>query len=734
MGQTYVPDTIDNSFAERYFSLKGLPETIEDKYILRHYIVGIKAASMEEDMHCPVANLLNQLSIVAYKILRRERGSDSPLEALVFAATQNKTLTHDIFNAKLEPDLVAHLSTPESLQSSLASTEAHTPDLLPPWPRLESIIEIKQRGSGTDSQIKKYCNTILRYRPDKSLALGLSLDQVGYTLYAVDACIAKGSMKYSWDSEGTLERLFQFVYSNYLCRDHDTTLAVSSTDNNNYTRWQVSHGHTIYDMAPLVARRGASRRTWLTIGWILGAEHTVTRIIKDMWRDDNWPCDEGSFLEKIHKDGPVPGVVRLAAHGPVNNLVVGTSPDTRSKRRLIMASTGQRLSTCRSVLHFLKVMYDAIEESYAAHQHMVDQKVLHRDLSWYNILCYPAHHIGGKPVARPCIAELLSEDNPESCCLITDFDNAADIEDESSVADLTQTKGTSMFIAVDMSGGLAAHERIAPHAINEATFCLEGDTRESYINSYGTDTYDTFNEFIHSLATGNIPEIEPSGPVIHKPFHDVESVYWNIVWFLTRAWPENSDAETSRSPAYKEATGTMLAHQISEDEAGRIKLRQASAAEWASILHSQCSDLATMLSDMGSYMSVKWLRYPTTPTYHAHEALKRLLLKEIVRMTAEGTSIPVQGPRPLAATTPSTGSKLTAVVTSLVPSLGMLPSASAHAVGEKSQSRSRTPSPRPFRQLSKRKNQQSRVLTMDQDKWTAERWLRVFEDDLEWFK
>jgi hypothetical protein len=45
-----------------------------------------------------------------------------------------------------------------------------------------------------------------------------------------------------------------------------------------------------------------------------------------------------------------------------------------------------------------------------AHENMVDNDVLHRDISWYNVLCNPRHFTDedGKIVHdRPCINKIL---------------------------------------------------------------------------------------------------------------------------------------------------------------------------------------------------------------------------------------------------------------------------------------------------------------------------------------
>lgn len=82
------------------------------------------------------------------------------------------------------------------------------------------------------------------------------------------------------------------------------------------------------------------------------------------------------MLELVHSDGVVPGVVQLEVHEDVTSSehggagtpirTVGTVMHQgkiarRIRTRLLLSSSGERLSRARSVSDLLKAVYDAVE-------------------------------------------------------------------------------------------------------------------------------------------------------------------------------------------------------------------------------------------------------------------------------------------------------------------------------------------------------------------------------------
>ncbi|KAG9082623.1 hypothetical protein FS749_006705 [Ceratobasidium sp. UAMH 11750] len=66
------------------------------------------------------------------------------------------------------------------------------------------------------------------------------------------------------------------------------------------------------------------------------------------------------------------------------------------------------------------------------------------------------------------------------------------------------------------------------------------------------------------------------------------------------------------------------------------------ASDWRKFLHPDLApELAIMLGEMHRYLQPEWAMLPDLRPDHAHEALRRLVFKEIVRMKESGNLAPI---------------------------------------------------------------------------------------------
>jgi len=204
-----------------------------------------------------------------------------------------------------------------------------------------------------------------------------------------------------------------------------------------------------------------------------------------------------------------------------------------------------------------------------------------------------------------------------------------------------------MFCAIDISGGRVAYHRMlsVQQSLHPKAFRLDGEALELYLKAYGKDSYKTFNAHLDAVASRALP-VQDVKVITHNAFHDAESVFWVIVWFLMRAWPSGTDDTPSED--YIAWAKIMLDHSIGSDgRHARCYLTGTPSFQWEAIVHPGCAKLVDMVVQMCKYVSIRWLQYPDLSPYHMHEALKRLLFKEIVRMSKDEDPIPIQGPRRL---------------------------------------------------------------------------------------
>jgi len=207
-----------------------------------------------------------------------------------------------------------------------------------------------------------------------------------------------------------------------------------------------------------------------------------------------------------------------------------------------------------------------------------------------------------------------------------------------------------MFCSIDISGGMAVHRRLLKTIwdIRSTQFQLEGRTKELYLKQHGPDPYNSFNDHLDLVENNSLRkrDISDMGAILHSAVHDAESVFWIIMWFLMRASPTPKSEVITRD--YIQAANGFLQHRMgAEMLSARSILITYEAEDWERILDPRCHSLIVMLVNMATYLGKRWLQYPDISPYHGHEAMKRLLLKEIVRMTDESDPIPINGPRPL---------------------------------------------------------------------------------------
>ncbi|GJJ08988.1 hypothetical protein Clacol_003209 [Clathrus columnatus] len=208
---------------------------------------------------------------------------------------------------------------------------------------------------------------------------------------------------------------------------------------------------------------------------------------------------------------------------------------------------------------------------------------------------------------------------------------------------------------------------VAPITLDQ--FALKNGSFKAYIKVYGKERYNSYDKWLQSVISGTAQEAHPFDAgeftASHQPHHDMESVYWLILWFLVKAWPKGIELEDlnlgiSGRNSHNFIIETMLARGTGADDAfAMVTWLRNSKELWELMLHPVYRHLVTMLADMGRYICMCWSRFPDVPFWHSHEVFKRLLFKQIVQMTNANDPIPIQGHRPSLNPTPFDASDTT---------------------------------------------------------------------------
>ena len=120
----------------------------------------------------------------------------------------------------------------------------------------------------------------------------------------------------------------------------------------------------------------------------------------------------------------------------------------------------------------------------------------------------------------------------------------------------------------------------------------------------------------------------------HMPYHDVESFFWVLFWTLIRSAPSGvSDLEIDDED-FVETYEMISKHQLgnSTDHRRHWDINE----QRTSGLHTGLHSVRPMLANMWDYVNAEWITShhdgAEPPQDHAHEAMIRILLQEIVRL------------------------------------------------------------------------------------------------------
>lgn len=120
----------------------------------------------------------------------------------------------------------------------------------------------------------------------------------------------------------------------------------------------------------------------------------------------------------------------------------------------------------------------------------------------------------------------------------------------------------------------------------------------------------------------------------HRPDHDVESFFWVLLATLLQAQPKYSEDDTHLAD-YWDAYDMFSRHSIQDgrENDSRTELLSYRERQFKHALHPKLHNLAPMLSEMAKQVAPEYGYMDPPPALdHLHEAMRRLLLEQIVQM------------------------------------------------------------------------------------------------------
>ncbi|KAI0807935.1 hypothetical protein C8Q74DRAFT_1230133 [Fomes fomentarius] len=648
-----------------------------------------------EAMHCPVlCRILTAGSSIIYgkltkkqKVQVRVRLQVTKLTAIEFIDLSTKSPTgFPVHKLEEKPDLLGLVGAAKYSKSKLRVSHGS----------IVTLVEVKADKSHGMAQALRYAYHHQQARPDKPAFICLSVKPAYYQILLSEPSGTVASPRFNWKDLGPLA---SFLYSLYIPPPshfyHDATILKSpfthagASTSSISVSWSITcHGEQYTDGKMMSALGDAwGRRTAVFLIKDATGSHVV---IKEYYWHHKRRFEESELLEAIHKDGDVPGVVRLKVYEDVKyqgkTIQCGTEEggNLRTKKRLFLYDYGHELLSATSVNEFLRAIYDVLE----VHRTLLQRGILHRDMSIQNILLRPVwREMPDRPVMKdppPFIQDVLGgKRDPKSRlaeCLLIDFDNSALLDKKWSLTtaleELARRTGTPKYIARSVSLG----EVFLSGSVLEGARMpeLQGEALDLYIAARGREHYESYNDSDNipeppqnvKDAAEKIPEVlalwqnakanpsfhggfpppyqevsdlpkEKIPKFYHRPEHDVESVFWTSFSVLSRVHPAKYAREKGVPAALYTVWDIFDKHRISDtpciDADRRRTILSRRLDSWLSDYEPfpEMRDLGKLLYDLSlqvrpEYAVWDWNGGEQPRPDHLHEAVQRIILQYLV--------------------------------------------------------------------------------------------------------
>ncbi|KZV91510.1 hypothetical protein EXIGLDRAFT_769856 [Exidia glandulosa HHB12029] len=416
---------------------------------------------VENRRYAPTIQLLNRLSCLYFEIAKRrpEKG------AIVFTFAPTRKAPGSFLGEEFQPDYLAYLASVAELRDAISAENGR----LLPWSVLIGVGEHKRSKEERLAQLKTYMSLLKRYRPDLPAIHGFHVADEKVEIASLDSSVFRMSEACPVD---TLKPWLALVASLYYAADTRYQPLTYNSSQVDFHRWDVEYENLKIATVPFHVGEAPGRTTFAALELAPGGatqdaltkafyESPAYGFFKSSWQSATARWTESELLERIHKDGWLPGVVRHrftrreievkdpaqpaqkakrkpgaqsakakeveAAKEPeqqtaqtqeqtaqtqattAQSQATTTATPIRVREVINLGSIGEPLSEARTMRHLLWAFYDFIETS----SQLGKLGIIHRDLSWFNCLILPRHTVAGekRPLSRPCIRRILEAAN-----------------------------------------------------------------------------------------------------------------------------------------------------------------------------------------------------------------------------------------------------------------------------------------------------------------------------------
>ncbi|KAG9049633.1 hypothetical protein FS837_009723 [Tulasnella sp. UAMH 9824] len=489
------------------------------------------------------------------KSIKEEYFKEPSSRLVVFKGMESKVPRGPVTNTECRPSITA------ALENDFNGSDTTF------WPCIRMAGQWAPKGTSPEDQETKafsYLHYLLLARPDLYVAQGMLGSECGIMFLFGIGGFGIRRLELRWDDEKLSKLLYAFIYRAYdpghfadssytldpIVGEDDRptwtiTIAIESQVGGVTTERRVpcSNFLPVYSSSPFETRT----HVFVTKGGGVDVDGKKLSVLKDQVCRTGKRFDEHKILELVHRPKRVPGVVEAVYHKEIelpsqmDDLEVG-----KIKHRHGLRQLGSPFASIPTVKEMLKVAFDIVEVLRFLKAH---RKILHRDISAGNVMYAPPTEDEQDPETSTQDDEVLyfseyflskSPRRPQTTSvLLVDFNHAEQLTSKTDGHHKrVEQIGTFLFVTMARAVELGGPVKFLEDPLDRVLYPIP-PAPDRYAKHYQNNRSKKFPPKPREFAETT----ERHAPWRHELDHDIESVFWLMLYWAMTAQPKGEAAE-----------------------------------------------------------------------------------------------------------------------------------------------------------------------------------------------
>ncbi|KAG8926025.1 hypothetical protein FRC00_003363 [Tulasnella sp. 408] len=571
------------------------------------------------------------------KSIKEEYFKEPPGRLVVFKDTETKVPRGHVTDTECKPNITA------AFEGDFSGNDTTF------WPCIRMAGDWASKGTSPETQERKaisYLHYLLLARPDLYVAQGMLASEDGIMFLVGIGGLGIRCLELRWDNEKLSKLLYAFIYRTYdpghfADSSYKLDHIVTGDDRPTWTitievKYQVEgvsrEGRVpCPNFLPLYASSPFDTRThvFATTGEGVDAGGKELTVLKDqVCRTDN-RFKEHEILDGLHQPKRVPGVVEAVYHKEIElpsqleDLRIG-----RKKHRHGLRQLGRPFASIPTAKEMLKVAFDTVE---VLRNLKAKRGILHRDISTGNVMYAPPSEDNQDSETLTQDEEVLffseyflsESQRRTTSVLLVDFNHAEDLTNKTGPDhERVERTGTPIFMARAVGQGRAMD---IPEWEPAQFLAPIPSAPDLYAEQYQDSRLKKFPPQRSKIFTK--PD-EDRPPWRHELDHDIESVFWLMLYWAMTAQPEGGASEDIPTTSWSLLMGSV----VDRDTLLNSLLQQRTSEGTFHSIFRPLNGLFKKLAEILCSVDRHWLPKAETrndPEYFA-EAFQRLILQFLI--------------------------------------------------------------------------------------------------------